>query len=74
MAFGHLLTGGLFMFRVLSPAPKTEKTGEFTQTPEGKIHWHRVTEWPHLGYAESMEEAREKFGGRPVLEWAGKLQ
>ena len=59
------------MYRVLATAPKMVKTGAVTQTPEGPIHWHRVTEWPHLGYANSYEEAREKFGGRPVLEFVG---
>lgn len=61
-------------FRVLKDYPKLEKTGETTQTPEGLIRWHRVKEWEHVGYADSFEDAKEKFGGYPVLEWCGKVQ
>lgn len=55
-------------FRVLKDIPRLEKTGETTQTPEGLIRWNRVSEWIHVGYAESMEDAKAKFGGYPVLE------
>lgn len=59
------------MFRVLRP--KYIKTGETTQTPDGLIKWNAV-EWVHQGYAESLEEAKAKFGGYPVLELVGRLQ
>ena len=62
------------MFRVLKDMPRTEKTGEATQTPDGLIRWRRVAEWPHQGFAENMAEAKAKFGGYPVLEWVGTLQ
>lgn len=56
-------------YRVLTSRPQTERTDliAFT-TPEGPIYFHRCKEWKTLGFAESYEEAREKFGGRPVLE------
>lgn len=56
------------VYRVLSTAPKTERTGDVTPTPEGLIRWQRVTDWPCVGYADSYEDARRRFGGRPVLE------
>jgi hypothetical protein len=62
------------MYRVLKDYPRTEKTGETQQTAEGTIRWQRVTEWPHLGYATSMEDAKMKFGGYPVLEYIGTVQ
>jgi hypothetical protein len=62
------------IYRVLATAPKTEKTGEASMSPEGLIRWHRVVEWRHLGYADSYEDARARFGGRPVLELIGRLQ
>jgi hypothetical protein len=62
------------MYKVLSTRPKTERTGEVTTGPDGEpIKWHRVTSWPELGTAKDMEEARRKFGGRPVLEYIGKI-
>jgi hypothetical protein len=63
------------LYRVLSPRPKTEKTGEITYDSDGEaIKWHKVISWPELGTARDMQEAREKFGGRPVLEYIGNLQ
>jgi hypothetical protein len=62
------------MYRVLSTRPQTERSGEVTHSPEGEIKWHRVKAWPELGTAKDMQEAREKFGGRPVLQWIGRLQ
>jgi hypothetical protein len=62
------------MYKVLSPRPKTEKTGETTIGSDGElIKWHRVTSWPELGTAKDMEEAIRKFGGRPVLQWIGEI-
>jgi hypothetical protein len=67
-------SAGLIVFKVLAPRPKTEKTGEVTQGPDGEqIKWHRIASWPELGTAKSYEEARRKFGGRPVLEYIGKV-
>lgn len=60
-------------FRVLKDYPRTEKTGETQQTPDGLIRWQRVIEWPHLGFAENMAEAKAKFGGYPVLEFVGSV-
>lgn len=62
------LTG---LYRVLATVPNMVKTGEVTQTHEGPMRWHRVTSWTHLGYADSYEDARQRFGGRPVLEFVG---
>jgi hypothetical protein len=55
-------------YRVLKDYPRTEKTGETTQTPEGLIRWQRVASWAHVGYANNMADAKAKFGGCPVLE------
>lgn len=62
---------GIGVYRVLKP--RYEKTGEVTQTPEGPIRWYRV-DWIHQGYADNYADARARFGGRPVLEYVGKLQ
>lgn len=62
------------MYRVLYTQPACEKTGESAQTSKGPVEWQKVVRWVVLGYAESMEEAKEKYGcglqyGRaPVLE------
>jgi hypothetical protein len=57
------------MFRVLPPSPKTEKTSEVAYTADGRpVYYHRITAWPAIGTAKDYAEAREKFGGRPVLE------
>lgn len=61
---------GTGVYRVLKP--RYSKTGETTQTPDGLIKWYRV-DWVDLGVANSYEEARAKFGGRPVLERIGRL-
>jgi hypothetical protein len=61
------------MFKVLATRPKTERSGEVTPSPEGEIKWHRVKDWPELGTAKDYEEARRKFGGRPVLEHIGNI-
>ncbi len=62
-------------FKVLTPRPQTERTGEHSSYYEDgrqvAIHWERVKGWRVLGIADSYEQAREKFGGRPVLEWIG---
>ncbi len=55
-------------FRVLKPA--FFPTGQVTDTPGGPIAWNRVS-WRCIGQADSMEAAKEAFGGSPVLEWAG---
>lgn len=57
------------MFQVLAPAPIFEKTDKVAFTsPDGKpVYFHRVTGWKELGFAKDYEEARQKFGGRPVL-------
>lgn len=61
------------MYRVLSTRPETEKTGESFMQPNGEIgRWHRVVAWRELGTAKDMEDARQKFGGRPVLEFIGQ--
>lgn len=56
------------MYRVLRPSPLTRKTSEQVPGADPGVRYHEVTTWPVLGYATSYEEAREKFGGRPVLE------
>jgi hypothetical protein len=72
------------LYRVLRPAPLTERTGEVTydgdqqvvsqDTTDQQIRWHRVTSWPELGtiQAKSAEQAirmaREEYGGRCALE------
>jgi hypothetical protein len=56
------------MYRVLRDYPRTERTGEVTVTPDGTTRWHAVTDWPVLGTAKDMAEAKAKFGGYPVLE------
>jgi hypothetical protein len=58
------------IYRVLHDYPRTEKIGESTMTPDGAVKWNRVAEWKCKGYANSMEEAKAKFGGYPVLELA----
>lgn len=65
--------GAAGIYRVLHDYPRTEKTGETTQTADGIIKWNRA-EWVHKGYANSYEEAKAKFGGYPVLERIGRLQ
>ncbi len=62
------------MYAVLSPSPQTQKTDQQFRDPESgrTLHWHRITTWPQIGTANSYEEARAKFGGRPVLQWIGK--
>jgi hypothetical protein len=62
------------MYRVLSPRPRTVQTDEIAFIHEGKpVYFHKVTTWPELGVAKNMEDAREKFAGRPVLgEWIGE--
>lgn len=51
--------------------PLYEKTGEVTYGPDGKpMPWFRVA-WAALGRVRDMAEAKQKFGGSPVLEWAG---
>ena len=48
-----------------------ERTGEVTQSSDGTaIHWSRVC-WLPRGLADSMEDAKNKHGGSPVLEWIG---
>lgn len=61
------------VYRVLLDYPRMERSGETTQTPDGTIKWNRVSSWGHRGYANSMEEAKEKFGGYPVLELVGSV-
>jgi hypothetical protein len=61
------------VYRVLHDYPRTEKTGEVTQTADGTIKWNRAL-FVHKGYATSMEDAKAKFGGYPVLESIGRLQ
>jgi hypothetical protein len=62
------------LYRVLRPAPLTERTGEVTYDGDQQIRWHRVTSWPQLGtiQATSAEQAirmaREEYGGRCALE------
>jgi hypothetical protein len=57
------------MYRVLTPSPQTTKTTEIAYITEGKpTYFHRITGWRELGTAKDYAEAREKFGGRPVLE------
>jgi hypothetical protein len=55
-------------YRVLLPI--YEKTGEVTERPGGKpVHWERIERFVVLGGASDMEQAKEKFGGAPILEW-----
>jgi hypothetical protein len=57
------------MFKAYKSAPKTEKTGETGRGPDGeKIHWHRVVGWVLQGTVRDMQEAKQRFGGSPVLE------
>jgi hypothetical protein len=65
------------MYQVLSTRPITERTGEKSQARDAEgnirtVHWEEVTTWPILGMAKDYDEARAKFGGRPVLQWIGK--
>jgi hypothetical protein len=49
--------------------------GEFTpsgQSGAGK-EFYRV-EWRPLGFCSGIKDAKEKFGGSPVLEMVGRLQ
>ncbi len=64
------------MWQVLSARPFTERTGEKAYVADTRgeptiLHWERVKDWPILGTASSYEEARRRFGGRPVLAWIG---
>ena len=54
-------------FAVLRPV--FQKTGQPTpwNCPAEPSVWHRV-EWTQIGTATSMEDAKRKFGGHPVLE------
>lgn len=55
------------MYRALKP--RYEPTGEVTQRQDGGvIAWERVAEWKDLGLVESLDEAKRRFGGSPVLE------
>jgi hypothetical protein len=29
--------------------------------------WFNVADWIHVGFAESMQDAKRQFGGAPVL-------
>jgi hypothetical protein len=63
------------MYRALSTQSWTRPTGEVEKTKTGEeIRWHRITGWKELGIVSSMKEAKEKFGGSPVLEDIGRLQ
>jgi hypothetical protein len=53
------------MYNVLTP--KYHKTGETVTTPRGETDVYAVT-WRVLGIAFSMEDAKRRFGGYPVLE------
>lgn len=48
--------------------PVLEKTGQSGFDEGHVIRWYRVVRWVELGTATSMEHAKRKFGGYPVLE------
>jgi hypothetical protein len=62
------------MYRALRSSPLTRKTDEQVPGAEPGVRYHEVTRWPVLGIVQSYQEARERFGGRPVLEWIGEPQ
>lgn len=53
-------------FRVLRPF--YERTGETQYSAEGKTVHIQQVRWIEIGRAGSMQEAKERFGGYPVLE------
>ncbi len=61
---------GAERYRVYHCSPMAEKTGETSMDNEsGRVlRWHRITGWRLLGTAASMEHAKAKFSGHPVLE------
>lgn len=55
-------------YRALSTQPSTVPSGETQRTPEGEIRWHKVWWWKQFGECNSLEEAKAKWGGSPVLQ------
>jgi len=53
--------------------PKYHTAGSFTEFnkrgEQVKVEYYQVT-WIPLGPCKSMEDARQRYGGRPVLEAA----
>lgn len=60
------------LYRVLQSRPITLRTGKVDREMENgrmvEIHWERVVTWLEQGTAHSMDDAKRKFGGSPVLE------
>lgn len=49
--------------------PRYERTGEMMARKDGSlVAVERVAEWIVLGLAETMAEAKARFGGAPVLQ------
>lgn len=62
------------MYRALNTQPWTRPTGEVERTKAGEeIRWHKISGWKELGLVQSMQEAKDKFGGSPVLEDIGEI-
>jgi hypothetical protein len=56
------------MYTVLSSRPRTVETSEIAFIHEGRpVYFHKIVTWPEMGIAKDYEDARQKFGGRPVL-------
>jgi hypothetical protein len=63
------------MYRAYKTQPKLEKTGETTIGSDGElIRWWRVVGWTEQGTVRDMKEAKERFGGSPVLERVELIQ
>lgn len=69
----------MFTYRVLRSRPNTEKTGQVVYEDGQTLKVHRVIGWPVLGTVQASSErqalgiARERFGGRPVIESADAI-
>jgi hypothetical protein len=55
-------------YNVLTPVYR--KTGEKMEVAPGTFKDVCDVSWKKIGVADSMEEAKERFGGYPVLEKA----
>jgi hypothetical protein len=56
-------------YRVLRPF--YERTGETQHSAEGKTVHIQQVRWIEVGRASSMQDAKDRFGGYPVLEAVG---
>jgi hypothetical protein len=61
-------TNQIGFYEVLRPI--ITATGERGRRPDGTaFDWHSCR-WEVIGFADSMQEAKRKFGGSPVLQLA----